>query len=194
MYDNLGRPIDWAVNTVISDLVGTLSIDAPNNKSGLIDYPEFPKLKSIKDSYIYYDNIKNGVYERDLFSFKVDPFQLDSLLIIDTYSLEFPGHLNAPSIFPLFRDTLRLNEDLELNFTHEVKSKYPVYQGKGFFINKLYLNNSGLSGEGTIYYLNSVTETDSVYFYPNQVLASANKYDISEQITTPNTPNNSKSL
>ena len=189
LYDNLGRPIDWAVNTVISDLVGTLSIDAPNNKSGLIDYPEFPKLKSIKDSYIYYDNIKDGVYERDLFSFKVDPFQLDSLLIIDTYSLEFPGHLNAPSIFPLFRDTLKLNEDLELNFTHEVKSKYPVYQGKGFFTNKLHLNNSGLSGEGTIYYLNSVTETDSVYFYPNQVLANANKYDISEQITPSNTPN-----
>ena len=34
LYDNTGF-IDWAVNTVISDLVGTLSIDAPNNKSGL---------------------------------------------------------------------------------------------------------------------------------------------------------------
>ena len=188
LYDNKGLPIDWAVNTVISDLVGTLSIDAPNNKSGLKDYPEFPKLKSIKDSYIYYDNIKDGVYERDLFSFKVDPFQLDSLLIIDTYSLEFPGYLNAPSIFPLFPDTLTLDKDLELSFIHEIKNKYPVYQGKGFFTNKLNLDNSGLSGEGTIYYLNSVTETDSVYFYPNQVLANANKYDISKQITPSNIP------
>ena len=67
LYDNIGRPINWVVNTVISDLVGTLSIDAPNNKSGLLDYPEFPKLKSVKDSYIYYDSIKDGVYERDLF-------------------------------------------------------------------------------------------------------------------------------
>ena len=188
LYDNIGRPINWAVNTVISDLVGTLSIDAPNNKSGLIDYPEFPKLKSVKDSYIYYDSIKDGVYERDLFSFRVDPFQLDSLLIIDTYGLEFPGNLNAPSIFPLFRDTLTLNDDLELSFIHEIKSKYAVYQGKGSFTNKLHLNNSGLSGEGTIYYLNSVTETDSVYFYPNQVLASADKYDISEQISPFNIP------
>ena len=40
LYDNTGSPVDWAVNTVISDLVGTLSIDAPNNKSGLKDYPE----------------------------------------------------------------------------------------------------------------------------------------------------------
>ena len=188
LYDSIGRPIDWAVNTVISDLVGTLSIDAPNNKSGLKDYPDFPKLKSIKDSYIYYDNVKDGVYDRNLFSFKVDPFQLDSLLFIDTYSLEFPGHLNAPSIFPLFLDTLTLNDDLELSFIHEIKSKYSVYQEKGFFTNKLYLNNSGLSGEGTIYYLNSVTETDSVYFYPHQVLASANNYQISEQISPSNIP------
>ena len=40
---------------------------------------------------------------KDLFSFKVDPFQIDSLLIIDTYSLEFPGYLNAPSIFHYFQ-------------------------------------------------------------------------------------------
>ena len=146
LYDNMGKPLDWAVNTVISDLVGTLSIDAPNNKSGLLDCPEFPKLKSFGDSYIYYDSIKNGVYERNLFSFKVDPFQLDSLLFIDTYSLEFPGYLNAPTIFPVFRDTLRLDDDLELSFIHEIKSKYSIYQGKGFFTNKLYLNNSGLSG------------------------------------------------
>ena len=188
LYDNMGRPLDWAVNTVISDLVGTLSIDAPNNKSGLLDCPEFPKLKSFGDSYIYYDNIKNGVYERNLLSFKVDPFQLDSLLFIDTYSLEFPGYLNAPTIFPVFRDTLRLDDDLELSFIHEIKSKYSIYQGKGFFTNKLYLNNSGLSGEGTIYYLNSVTTTDSVFFYPHQVLANASTYEIFEQISPSNIP------
>ena len=39
LYDNKGFPIDWAVNTVISDLFGSLSIDAPNNKSGLHRFP-----------------------------------------------------------------------------------------------------------------------------------------------------------
>ena len=181
MVDKQGFLVDWTVKTVISDLVGKLYVDAPNNKSGLADKSDYPKLHSYEDSYIYYDKIKKGVYSRDLFSFKADPFQLDSLLNISTESLEFPGNLNAPTIFPNFRDTMRLNEDLELSFSHEIPNRYKTYQGRGEFTNHLYLDNKGLSGEGTIYYLNSVTTTDSIFFYPYRALAHAESHHIYEQ-------------
>jgi hypothetical protein len=186
--DEQGFPVDWKVKTVISDIVGKLYIDGAKNKSGLADKPDFPKLHSYEDSYIYYDRIKNGVYKKDIFSFKADPFELDSLLIINTESLEFPGNLNAPTIFPFFRDTMRLNEDLELSFTHDIKNRYPAYEGRGAFTTKLYLNNKGLSGEGTIYYLNSVTSTDSIFFYPYRALAHADFHHISEQSTPTDCP------
>lgn len=179
--DKLGAPVDWTVKTVISDIIGKLYIDEPKNKSGLEDQPAYPKLHSFNDSHIYYDKIKKGVYKRDLFSFKADPFQLDSLLRIKTENLEFPGNLNAPTIFPFFRDTMRLNADLELSFSHEIDDRYPAYEGRGAFTNHLYLDGKGLSGEGTIYYLNSVTTTDSVFFYPYRAKAHADSHHIYEQ-------------
>ena len=179
--DKEGFSIDWTVKTVISDIIGKLYIDAPNNKSGLEDKSDFPKLHSYEDSYIYYDKIKKGVYKKDLFSFKVDPFELDSLLYINTENLEFPGNLNAPSIFPFFRDTMRLNDNLELSFSHNIENRYPAYEGRGEFTNRLYLDNKGLSGDGTIYYLNSITTTDSIYFYPYRALAHANYHQIYQQ-------------
>jgi len=188
MVDKLGYPVDWTVKTVISDLIGKLYIDAPQNKSGLEDKSDYPKLHSFEDSYIYYDKIKNGVYSRDLFSFKADPFKLDSLLTISTESLEFPGNLNAPTIFPEFRDTMRLNEDLELSFSHQIPNRYKAYQGRGEFTNHLYLDNKGLSGDGTIYYLNSVTTTDSIFFYPYRALAHADSHHIYEQESPTNCP------
>ena len=186
--DKQGLGVDWTVKTVISDLVGKLFIDAPKNKSGLADEAAFPKLHSYEDSYIYYDKIKEQVYQRDLFSFKADPFKLDSLLTISTESLEFAGNLNAPTIFPMFRDTMRLNDNLELSFSHQIPTKYSVFEGRGEFTNNLYLDNKGLRGDGTIYYLNSVTTTDSIFFYPYRALAHAKSHLLYEQQNPTNCP------
>jgi len=186
--DRNGNPTYWTVKTVISDITGKLFIDGSQNKSGLKDMPDFPKLHSYEDSYIYYDRIKNGVYARDLFSFKVNPFQLDSMLQISTENLEFPGNLNAPTIFPNFEDTMRLDEDLELSFIHNIKTRYPAYESRGSFEDYLVLDNSGLHGKGAIYYLNSVTATDSVYFYPYRALAHGNSHRIYEQKTPSDCP------
>ena len=186
--DKQGLSVDHTVKTVISDLTGKLYVDEPMNKSGLADKPDFPKLHSYDDSHIYYDKIKKGGYQRDLFSFKADPFELDSLLRINTENLEFPGNLNAPTIFPFFRDTMRLNDDLELSFSHKIEERYPAYEGRGEFTDHLYLDNDGLRGSGAIYYLNSVTATDSVYFYPYRALAHADSHHIYEQSSPTDCP------
>jgi hypothetical protein len=176
-----GSEITDTVKTVISDITGFLFIDGPENKSGLADQSDFPKIHSVEHAQIYYDYIKGGVYERDLFSFQTAPFQLDSLLIIKTNDLEFPGTLNAPTIFPSFQDTMRLNQNLQLSFSHKIKDKYPAYEGRGEFTDDLYLDNKGLSGRGAIYYLNSLTVSDSVYFYPYHAIAHAKSHHIFEQ-------------
>ena len=100
---------------------------------------------------------------------------------ISSENLEFPGNLNAPTIFPFFRDTMRLNDNLELSFSHDIENRYPAYEGRGEFTNHLYLDNKGLIGNGTIYYLNSITTTDSIYFYPHRALAHADSHHIYEQ-------------
>ena len=187
--DSIISPDEKVVKTVISDIKGKFSIDNPTNKSGLKFLPEYPILFSNEESNVYYNKIKNGVYKKDLFSFKVDPFVLDSLLKINTGNLEFPGCLNAPSIFPLFRDTLRLNSLFELSFSHNIPDRYLAYEGRGEFTNKLYLDNSGLHGKGALYYLNSVTFTDSIYFYPFRALAHAESHNIYSQKSEPNCPN-----
>ena len=129
--------------TVISDLKGKFCIDQYSNKSGLESRPEFPILYSDNQAHVYYDKINNGVYKKDIFSFSIDPFVLDSLLEINTKNLEFPGFLNAPTIFPFFRDTLRLNSAFELSFSHNIPSRYSAYEGRGEFTDKLFLDNQG---------------------------------------------------
>jgi hypothetical protein len=187
--DSLLYNDDIAVKTVISDLKGKFCIDHNTNKSGLESRPKFPILFSEEEAHVYYNKIKNGVYKKDLFSFKVDPFVLDSLLEINTGNLEFPGFLNAPTIFPPFRDTLRLNSAFELSFSHIIPGRYLAYEGRGEFTNKLYLDNNGLHGKGAIYYLNSETFTDSIYFYPFRALAHAESHYIYSQKSTPDCPN-----
>ena len=169
------------VKTVICDISGTLYVDDSSNKSGLDSLSEFPKLYSREKAHIYYDKIKNGVYKRELFSFQTDPFQWDSLLSINTENIEFTGRLNAPTIFPSFKDTMRLNDNLELSLSHKIASRYPAYEGRGAFTNDLYLDNNGLKGKGAVYYLNSMTVTDSIYFYPYHALAFAKSQQIYEQ-------------
>lgn len=186
--DKEGFDVSDTVKTVISDITGTVYIDGPNNKSGIADQPDFPKIHSYNAGHIYYDKIKDGVYARDLFSFKTDPFQLDSLLILKTENLEFPGELNAPTIFPYFKDTMRLNENLQLSFSHKITDKYAAFEGRGEFTDDLYLDNNGLSGKGVIYYLNSRTLTDSIYFYPYHAIAYAQSHRIFEQSSPTDCP------
>ncbi|MDG1850397.1 MAG: hypothetical protein P8I82_07950 [Flavobacteriales bacterium] len=180
--------VNETVKTVISDITGTLYVDGPKNKSGLDNQPDFPKLHSYEEAHIYYDKIKKGVYKRELFSFKTDPFQFDSLLSINTESIEFTGRLNAPTIFPSFIDTMRLNESLQLSLSHKISNRYPAYEGRGEFTNDLYLDNNGLRGSGAIYYLNSLTVTDSIYFYPYRALAHAKTHHIYEQESPTSSP------
>ena len=57
------------VRTPLSNLVGTLEVDKPDNHCGLVKNKEYPIFKSLENSSVFYDakDIQDGQYVRDRF-------------------------------------------------------------------------------------------------------------------------------
>ena len=88
IYDEYGNLTLEPLDSEITIANGELLVDTNINKSGIWkeDYPEYPIIRSYDNSRVYYDKeeIFDGVYKRDNFSFEVDPFEID----FDTYTRE----------------------------------------------------------------------------------------------------------
>ena len=65
---------------------------------------------------MFYDRraIQRGVYGRDKFYYRSDPFQIDSLDNFTNDGLTFSGTLVSAGIFPGIKEPLRLQPDLSL--------------------------------------------------------------------------------
>src|ERR1051325_8410027 len=76
-----GSPRIVKVKTVIEDINGELQVDDMGNRSGIksSQYPYYPKFTSNKESFVYYNkrSVQHGVYKKDNFYFKLDPFSID---------------------------------------------------------------------------------------------------------------------
>ena len=172
--DNRGYGRVESAQNLIEDLTGELYVDRSDNKSGRKSYPAYPVFRSNESGFVYYDqkNIKNGVYSRDKFYFRINPFEMDSLDIFNRQSMQFDGELASAGIFPVIQETLKLQPDKSLGFIHNTTdSGLMVYGGKGHFTNDISLSNKGLNGSGTLQYLTSVTVSDEIEFYPDSLNA-----------------------
>ena len=186
--DMRGNEILTPVKTVIEAVTGDLRIDHPNNKSGIRrdSFPEFPIFSSYYDSYAYYDNqsIYDGVYERDRFSFHLQPFTIDSL---DNYSgkgLWFAGTFESAGIFPIFDDTLRLQQDYSLGFNTETPTGgFSIYGGKGRYYDDINLSHEGLKGSGDFEYLTSKASANEIFFFPDSTNLFTQLFVINEVAT-----------
>ncbi|MDP1744638.1 MAG: hypothetical protein Q8L90_03615, partial [Bacteroidota bacterium] len=179
------------VKTVIEKINGNLEIDNPDNKSGVKPFPKFPIFNSFKDSYAYYSKkqIQNGKYPKDKFYFHLDPFTIDSLDNFSNEGLIFKGEMVTADIFPVFRESLKLQQDYSLGFiTQSPAAGYPVYGGKGTYNSAIKLSNQGLKGAGTLSYVTSVATSNDFIFYPDSTKAIAQVFDIKEQKTKPEFP------
>ena len=175
--DMYGNEVLTPVRTVIEAVKGDLRIDDPGNKSGIRkdSFPEFPIFRSFEDSYAYYDSksIYNGVYSRDRFSFHLQPFEIDSLDNYTGTGLLFAGTFESSGIFPVFDDTLSLQQDYSLGFTRKTPDGgFAIYGGKGKYYNDIHLSHRGLKGSGNFEYLTSKSSADEIFFFPD----SANLY------------------
>lgn len=166
------------VKNVLEQVTGTLEIDAPSNKSGLHqeDYPEFPKFNSSKESFVFYNKgtIQRGVYSRDKFYYRSDPFQIDSLDNFTNSGLNFSGTLVSGGIFPDIREPLGLQPDYALGFVRETgEAGLPLYGKKAKFTSTVTLNSRGLQGNGELAYLTTTLRSKQLIFCPDSTLGRA---------------------
>ncbi len=171
------------VQTLIENVNGELRIDAPKNKSGWGRAPTFPSFQSFKESYTFYDRRQTfkGVYNRDKFYFKLDPFSIDSLDNFRNEGLRFDGNFTSAGIFPDFRETLTLQKDYSFGFIRQTPpGGFPIYGGKGTFEQEIRLSNRGLRGGGDLKFSASLSKVPDLIFFPDSANGNANTYDVKE--------------
>jgi hypothetical protein len=178
------QPQADAMNSTIERLSGALLVDAPNNKSGKDTLPTFPSLQSKKNSFVYYDrkDIQKGVYTRDSFYFKLDPFSFNGLDNYTKEQLKFKGEMVSATIFAPFKETIVVREeDKSFGFKHKTPAKgYPTYSAKGNYTGELDLSNRGFLGKGTLEYLSADIESEDLIFRPKQTTGTAKKFFLEE--------------
>lgn len=182
--DAFGNYPDVQVKSVIEQISGDLQIDQMNNKSGRRRLSQYPIFTSAKESFTYYDkrSVQRGVYKRDKFYFKIDPYNLDSLDNFSTQGLKLKGQLTSAGIFPDFRDTLSVQPDYSLGFVRPTPpGGFASYGTAGKFTNQVRLSNEGLRGEGTINFLTSTLSSKDMIFFPDSVNGTAQQMEIKEQ-------------
>jgi len=175
------------VKNVLEQVTGTLEIDETSNKSGIQQvkgedgkmkgkYPQFPKFNSSKESYVFYDKrtIQRGVYNRDKFYYKSDPFQIDSLDNFTNKGLKFTGTLVSGGIFPDIKEPIGLQPDYALGFVRSTgEAGLPLYGKKAMFTSDISLNSRGLQGKGDLEYLTTKLSSKSLVFCPDSTLGRA---------------------
>ena len=181
------------VKNVLEQVTGTLEIDAPSNKGGMHqkDYPSYPKFNSTKESFVFYDKgtIQRGVYGRDKFYYRSDPFQIDSLDNFTNSGLYFSGTLVSAGIFPDIKEPLRLQPDYALGFVRSTgDGGMPLYGRKARFTSTVALNNRGLQGDGELTYLTSTLRSKALVFCPDSTLGRADTLMNTASLTPSSVP------
>lgn len=175
------------VQSVLSDLYGTLEFDYPKNKSGLKkkDHPDYPIFTSEKGSKVHYEYpfTHNSIYKKEHFYFEVDPFRITNLDDFTAADLKLPGTFVSYDIFPDFKHELTIQPDFSLGFVKGVQM--PMYQGKGMGDLTLSLSNQGLYGTGTIDYLGSKTVSESFLLLPHETVSNSESFDLPESSLYP---------
>ena len=185
------------VRTPLSNLVGTLEVDKPDNHCGLVKNKEYPIFKSLENSSVFYDakDIQDGQYVRDRFYYTLLPFTLNSIVDITADSLKFTGVLTSGGIFPDIEEPLRVQKDYYLGFNIQTPAGgYPAYGGKGTYTKKLKLDHSGLRGSGTLDYLTSTSRSKDYLFLLDSTVAVTDTFNVREEQGFPQIANGKANL
>lgn len=172
------------LKSVIEDINGDLLIDDPENKSGHHPSSIYPVFNSLKDSYVYYDRdyIQKGVYNRDSLYFHLVPLSIDSLDNFDPASMALEGSFKSGGIFPVFKDSLKVQPDYSLGFVRPTPEEgFKVYRGKGVYNSDINLSHKGLRGDGELKYLTAHATSKDFIFFPDSMNTIADRIVVSRQ-------------
>jgi len=179
--DNLGNPLPEKIRNTLEVITGELYIDAPDNKSGLKHYDQYPYFRSTDSSFVFYDksSIYDSIYARKDFYFVIEPFTLYSISNLYKKDLSFKGDLISGNIFPAIPQQLKVQEDNSLGFISKAPEEgYPVYNGKGMYYNDVKLSNHGVEGAGKLIYLSSTAMADNFTFFPDSMITDVHDFKI----------------
>ncbi len=184
-YNQYGVELVNKIDNKIERMTGELLIDLPGNKSGLENYPQYPRFTSRKKSYIFFDekSIQNGVYIRDEFYFELDTFSIDSLDNFNRDAIALEGTFVSSSILPPLEMEMTLREDNSLGFYLQAPDEgIPLYAGIGKFYNDIEMSSKGLHGYGSFDYLTSTTWSDDFLMHPDSMMAQSRRFLIREKL------------
>lgn len=166
-----------SMGSALQGMSGEIIVDDPGNRSGnnktITDYP---KLKSVKPSKIFYNSpeIYRGAYDSTRFYFTVDPFEMDSLDNFKEQSFRLKGELTSAGIFPVFRQELKIMPDYSFGFSTKAPTGgYDFYGTKAKYDNKIVLSNNGLQGAGKIDFVQSTSISKAFTFLPDSTVGYA---------------------
>lgn len=182
-----GEPKLAIVRNKLESFNGEFYIDEAQNKSGRMDYPEYPRFITKSKSYVYFDrhDIYSGVYDRNRFYFEIEPFEMDSVGGFSGENLRFDGTLVSGGIFPDIDETLILRkDDFSLGFnTRTGPVGYPIYDGIATYWHEIDLSNYGLRGSGRLEYLTADIQADHLIFFLDSLHGHSQNLTIVEQKT-----------
>jgi hypothetical protein len=184
--DDYGRARLAGVRNLIRSVTGDLYIDDPDNKSGRIKNPAYPKFSSRENSYVFFDRpeIHQGAYKQDEFYYILYPFVIDSLNAFRDKELRFEGKLVSAGIFPEIEELLTLQEDFSLGLKHVLPAGgLPAYGGRGRFYQSLQLSNQGLRGSGRLDFLTTSVHSGDLLFLPSSMRTTADELVIRQQVS-----------
>ncbi|MDR1847998.1 MAG: hypothetical protein LBR17_07800 [Bacteroidales bacterium] len=178
-----------AIQTPLQKLKCELLIDAPDNKGSIKKNKDYPILSSLDPSFVYYDNpkIQNGVYHRDNFYYKLDPFKIKSLFTFKTDSIKFSGVFVSAGIFADMNKPLKVMRDYSLGFiTQTSQTGMAAYGGKGQYYESIDLSSNGLLGTGRLDYVASRSNSKKFIFHPDSLMCITEKFNCAKNTNFPN--------
>lgn len=177
--DPYGRPLTKQIDNMIQLATANLYIDDPRNKSGLRSLQQYPIISATTNSYIFYDKIPGleGVYPRDKFYFKVDPFTYTNIDHYSNADMALAGEFVGGGITEPMRQTLTVQPDTSLGFNMTIApGGIPIYNGRGTLYNNLSMSNSGYLGSGKVDHLTASIVSDTIQFYPEFMVSRARSF------------------
>lgn len=179
--DAFGRPVIKRIDNMIELATAQLLIDDPRNKSGLKSLKQYPIISSSTNSYIFYDDIPGleGLYARDKFYFKLDPFTYTNIDHYTNEDMSLDGEFIAGGVTEPMRQTLTVQPDTSLGFTMNIPpSGIPIYNGRGRLYNHLSMSNSGLIANGSIDHLTATVKADTFRLFPDYMISRVRSFEM----------------
>ncbi|MFT7001208.1 MAG: hypothetical protein ACI9V1_001685 [Spirosomataceae bacterium] len=165
---------------------GVVYLNRPDNKSGKMNLPEYPRLVMEKGVIVFFDknDRKGGQFNRDVY-FDIPKIDHDSLNVKD---LEFVGTFHSDNILKPFQEKLVVMPDITLGFSHKVPNgSYEVYGSKlssMAFASALIMDGKGLHSSGKINHLAAALDASNVNFFSDSLIAVGEIGEIKETVNT----------